>query len=377
MRIPPKRHPRLATRSPPLLEALETRDYLSLVPTLTSVLPASLATSQKTADTVSITLTNTGPATVKGKYTVTLYLDLGSTLDGAQTQIVTVNETLPSVASGKSTTIKVKLGTVPNVAAGDYHLLANITGVVADAGGDLVASAGTIDVGPPVIDLVNVTALTSPASFSVKPGQSFKFSVQVTNNGNIPAKGSLPIDIAYSVNSNGTPVIPLEAMRESINLAPGASKTYTFGLTVPKQFPLGSYFMVSEIDPANTFNEINSANNTSTALQSLAIVSPFPPVAGSFTISADNTRGPNKGTTTIISATNVVEASDGTLSGDASINGTPGSLTGSITTAGHLSLHLAVGGITKVISGTVKNLNLTGTFTSTDGDGGSVTSADI
>ena len=188
MRNHAARHKSRSSGSWVLQEPMERRDYLSLVPTIISVLPTSLATSQKTADTVTISLMNTGVATIKGKYTVTLYLDLGQTLDGSQTQIVAINENLPSLANGKSTTIKVKLVTIPNIAEGDYHLLANITGAAADPGGDLVASASTIHLGPPSIDLVGITALTSPPSFTIKPGQSFKFSVQVINNGNIAAK---------------------------------------------------------------------------------------------------------------------------------------------------------------------------------------------
>ena len=152
---------------------------------------------------------------------------------------------------------------------------------------------------------------------------------------------------------------------------------HRFGLTVPKQFALGSYFMVSEVDPLNSFHESDATNNTSTAVQALAIVSPFPPVAASFTLSDDNTKGPNKGELTIINTNSVVEASDGTLSGDAVINSITGTLTGNITTAGNLTLHISVNGIIQTMIGTVKGDKFTGTFVSNDGDGGSVTSLDI
>lgn len=374
-------HPMKQRRGPAaaMLESLEARAYLSLEPSLSAPLPATLVTGQKTPSAITVGLTNTSGVTIKGKYTVTVYADLGTALDGSQIQLGQFSENLPSLKAGNTTSVSLKLTMLPSMANDNYHLIAQITGSLADQGGDAAAAAGTVAIAAPFVDLSDATAFTKPASGLIVGGQSFSYSVTFTNNGNVAADGPIAFTLSGSVNADGSSAVPRFSGKETPNLEPGASKTYTVTFKTPATSAPGIYYAVVTVDPGNTFQESDTTNNSAVSATTMTIVSPLPDVVGSFTPIGTIKKGPFAGDQEYFELHITQEDPAGDLSGFADIDSIGATFSGTVNTAGKVNITLvSVGGgvqtagETTHITGTLNKKTdiLTGGFSVSDGEVG-------
>lgn len=227
----------------------------ALTPTISGKLPASVVAGQKTAITQTVTLTNTSGITYDATETGNLFLSTGTTIDSSSIELpASISKTL-RLKAAQHTFFKFSLKSLPStVPSGTYHLLAQAT----DSSGNysVAASSGTITIAPPQIDL-SVSLLKFPSS--AKGGAKFSETIVVNNLGNIAAKGSLPIVVDASPNGQLTGAAQLISTGKSINIAPGKSVSIRLSLTALASGT--SDFLISRIDPNNTFSDINLANN--------------------------------------------------------------------------------------------------------------------
>jgi hypothetical protein len=352
-------------------EALESRTHFDLVPMSVKDVPANLIATDSTRDKVKVELQNTGKEKISGSYTLTLFASATSalTISGSDTQITSVDETLKSLSTGASRSISVSLGTFPQVANGQYYILAQITGSLALPGHEVAASGNRVAITNPFIDLTDTVALKTD---SVKPGGTASFSVTVTNGGNMTASGPLAITIDQSVNSNGSDPTVLTTENVTIDLAAGKSKTFTFSQPLNIDTTAGDYFIAAVVDPENTFSESNSANNTGVSHKPLTVLDLYPDMVGTLTGTFKTRSGPDhgaKGTVTVdvSSESQSTGAMSGTITDSAGDNAT---FAGTMSTSGVLSAVTTdvVGGGTGSITGTFSNGKFTGTFTASSGD---------
>jgi uncharacterized membrane protein len=301
--------------------------HFDLVPSIVGTMPTAAIATVKVKDAITVDLTNTGGSTINGGYTLTLLLSADQTLDGSDTQIVAVTKNLPSLKAGANRSLVVKIGDFPDVTNGNYFILAEVTGTLAGASDNVAATAGEIAITDPFVDLSD-TVVYAGAS-SVKPGKKANVAVTVTNSGNVPAKGSLLIDLAYSVNADGSAAVSDGSISANINIAPNKSKVVKFPKTVPIGTTPGNYYTVTTVDPGNTFSESNVGNNTAVTPTALTVLGLYPDITGSWTGSYRGLTGQDKGETGPIDVDFTEDDATGTLSG-------PGSSDGNFTVAGSI-----------------------------------------
>ena len=264
------------------------------------------------------------------------------------------------------------MANLPSVADNEYHLIAQITGTLADVGGDAAASAGMVRIAAPFIDLTGATAITKPANRVITAGQSFSYSVTFTNNGNVPADGPIAFTFGDSLNADGSSPQVLFPGHETPNLAPGASKTYTLTQKVPANFGTGIFYAVVKVDPSNTFGESDTTNNTAVSALPLAIVSALPDVVGHYEFFSTISKGPFKGEDTDFDLHPTHEDAAGNLTGTAQIQANDATFSGTVTAAGKVNITLVLGDVTTHIVATLNKKTdvLTGTFNNTSGSSG-------
>ncbi|HEY1683862.1 MAG TPA: CARDB domain-containing protein [Tepidisphaeraceae bacterium] len=221
------------------------------------------------------------------------------------------------------------------------------------------------------VDLTAALNLTSPSSFTIKPGDAVSFSINVANDGSGTAKGSMKSTISTSANSDGSDATTLWKVSNGIIFGADASLTFNYTLKTSRKMMPGVYYIVADIDSNNKFHETDTTNNVSVAPQTLTVQSLYPSVAGNSALTLSNTKGANKGSTTNM-VLEMAESATGALSGTATVNGNPGAVSGSVSLTGALTLQITSGGVTYKIKGTDKNNNITGKFTSSNGGGGTV-----
>lgn len=218
---------------------------------------APLVVGQKTKVAQSLVLSNSGTAALSETASVAYYLSVsGSVGSNAIALPGTVNKAL-KLKPGAKSALRFKLASVPSgIASGSYYIVAQIT-----AGGTTtdVATASTLTVEPAQINLTGAFVKASP---TVKNGKAAPITISVTNDGNIPAIGALPIQLDLSTTGIGDPspiALPLTDYR--LKLQPG--KTAKVALhAVISGVANDSYFVLVSLDPGNMLSGINAANYT-------------------------------------------------------------------------------------------------------------------
>ena len=149
--------------------------------------------------------------------------------------------------------------------AGSYHLLFQITD---PTGAKNTVDVATITVAPPQIDL---TGAFSKVPLVETIGKKQTLTILVSNQGTTTATGMLPIVIDAS--PDGTldgGAVQLLSTSKPINLRPGKSTRITLSFVASSAIPTNSH-LVAQLDPANTFGDVNIANNTFASSQRIAI----------------------------------------------------------------------------------------------------------
>lgn len=227
-----------------------------LTATLTGKLPASIVAGTKIRINETLTLTNTGTTAIKGLVSGVLFLTSGTTSDSGSITLTGSHARKINLKPGKKVNIPVKLSSLPfSTPAGTYHLFMQVT----DPNGHLSngVTTATMSVAPAQIDLAGAFVKV-PATATA--GKKTSTTVQITNNGNVPAVGSLPVFVYASPTPSigATPDLVASAPRK-INIKPGKSVRITLNNL---NLPAGSDYLVANIDPNNFFRDINLANNT-------------------------------------------------------------------------------------------------------------------
>jgi hypothetical protein len=277
-----------------MIEPLEARAYFDLVPTFTAALPATLIPTLRNNSRVTVNLTNTGPATVSGAYTVELMASTDPTPGAAaDTGVATITKS-GTFPANRPRPVTFSLTDFPDVPNGSYYLIAEVSGPLVTASENITATARTIAVTDPFLDLSTSVIIASTANDQVLPGKRVAFSLELFNDGNVPASGLLATDVGLTADGGAT-VIPLKAPTPRIRVPANGHQTVQVSETIPVGFTPGTYSWDVTVDPANTFAETNIANNTSLSTSELTVEPPYPDMLGTFSGVDKIVRGPDKG----------------------------------------------------------------------------------
>jgi uncharacterized repeat protein (TIGR03803 family) len=224
----------------------------SLSVAISGKVPTSVVAGQKTTLSQVVAITDATASEVSGVLTTKLYLDTSSTLDSNAILLKSIPKSV-KLKAHKRITVPFKLSSLPStVPNGVYFVIAAVTdptGAVTTA-----ASTGSITVAAAHIDLSGAGIVAPHAKSGTKTQVTFTLS----NAGNVAATGSLPITIETSPDANTANATLLTTTSKKINVKPGKP----IKVTLPLSLPAGTYALVIVLDPNNTRNDSNPANNT-------------------------------------------------------------------------------------------------------------------
>lgn len=213
-------------------------------------LPANVVAGAKINGTVTVVLTDS-IAAMSGRAMVAIYASTTPDLTNATLIVGPKPEALKlKPGQGKPATIK-----VPSLPAslplGSYYL---VTQVTSPAGiSSVAASANTVTVAAPFISLSGSVASLSETA---KLGKNASAVVAVSNGGNVQASGILQVALsARPAGTTGSADVSLTTASAKIRILPGKSGSVHLHFLVPATLPAGSYSLVAQLDPANSFNE--------------------------------------------------------------------------------------------------------------------------
>jgi hypothetical protein len=217
------------------------------------MLPANqVVAGTKTLIKLPVTITNTGLAIANGTFTLNVYLNTGTTLDGHELLAGSATKFLAINPTG-SKPFKVTMRSLPaTIPTGTYHIIIQSV----DPNGSTAATftAGTIQVAAPVISLSATTSAVSSSSLQV--GQDASVLVTITNNGNVPATGLLTIVLGLS--SDGVTQLPpakntLNTAYAHTTIQAGQSRTFRVHFHPTAVIVAGSYytFVTASLDGAS------------------------------------------------------------------------------------------------------------------------------
>ncbi|MCP4712883.1 MAG: hypothetical protein GY869_30010, partial [Planctomycetes bacterium] len=218
--------------------------------------------------TVTVEVVNDGNVKAEGDIDISYYLSTDATFDGGDALIDQLTENTISLNPDQTKSFSADL-TLPEVqATGDYYVLA-----VIDSGDDVTESneanniaAGTIlTIEQAHIDLSGVFGTWDSAD--VIGGDSVEVTVDVTNNGNIDAEGQMDISYYLSTDTvlDGGDVLLAESVDQTVSLNPDGSQTYSTDVTLPMNMATANYYVLADIDSADSLDESNENNNLAAA----------------------------------------------------------------------------------------------------------------
>jgi hypothetical protein len=166
-----------------------------------------------------------------------------------------------SLKEDKAKTYILKFLYPASLANGNYYLIASVnTGAQHDLNlqNNTTASASAVDIAAAFIDLSGSNLTLSP----FKTGKPAQVNFDITNNGNIPAKGVISVQYLASTDQTlADGIVLMTVPGLSLNLKNGSTKPAHQKLTIPTTLPAGTYYLLAVLDSGNTLGDINTTNN--------------------------------------------------------------------------------------------------------------------
>jgi hypothetical protein len=220
------------------------------------------------------------------------------------------------------------------------------------------------------VDLVDTVSLVVPKSGHVKVGSAVIYSVQIVNQGTTLASGPCAQTLSFSPSADGSAPVTLATVTKNIHLKPGAH----VNLRMAEKLPVGTYFGVVVIDPANTFGETNITNNTAVSSNSVIVDTKYPNGQGIWSGAMKIKKGYGKGGTysTKVTVTNENQTT-GTFTCSMTVAGYSLSGQGKISPSGaYTASGLSILGKVYHLKGKMKGGSLTFTYSSVELTGSGV-----
>jgi hypothetical protein len=246
---------------------------------------------------ITVQLTNPTGSTISGRQTIAVaaFFDTGSSFTSTTVGQVKANVTLAAGAS-KSFVVPVNMKGADGT-AGTYSLVPSATNKSTQSSYEIAPVAGvsgSVTVDPAFVDLSATLTTLSPKSNQALPGKSVSASLEIFNNGNVAADGTITTIIDASPNQNGTFPIFSDTLLQHVDIAPGKHETFHITKTVPIGSIPKTYYLVADVDTQNSLNESNLANNTAVDPNALIVLDPFPNLIGAYFGTWTVKHGPDK-----------------------------------------------------------------------------------
>lgn len=266
-----------AFQSLPQIEALESRRLLSaeLIGSFAGALPAAL--SPGGTNHVTVRVSNPPGQTQTGEVAVTLYLSQTPSLDAGALVLGTAARQM-KIRGGQSIAFPFRFASPTAVSTGEDYLVASIDSATqsgSNANQTIAVAPQAVAVSQPFVDLVGRIE-SSPTTIFLNNDSSTKAfaGIQVSDTGNIPARGPLQITMYAStdgaIDANAT-MIGLDNF-SAVAIRAGASRLFPAKMAIPADTAPGTYTLLALINSSNTIAESNTANNIAVGPHPLTLV---------------------------------------------------------------------------------------------------------
>lgn len=231
---------------------------VDIVPTVTATLPTAAIAGEKTKASATVSVTNSGTGKLSGPVTIKLLASTDGTVDTSDTQITTITKKL-TLKAGQTKQVKVKLGSFPAVASGDYFVVADVTGgsgiTETSTTNNQAASSSKVTIAPAFVDLSGMLSSAGTA----KAGKKGTLPMEISNDGNSEVKTTATVRLTITPQGGGTATtvdVPVK-----LNLKAGASKNLKLKYAVPSSLAAGTYTVSAAIDSGSVVTESDETNN--------------------------------------------------------------------------------------------------------------------
>jgi subtilase family serine protease len=227
----------------------------------TPALPAGVVAGTK--GKLRLTITNQGDAAVAAPVSVLLRAVPTGSTTGGPVDVTTITRPL-RLKAGQARSVAIPFA-YPSVADGTYNLVATVDSAnavtEADETNNIATSAVPVAIALPVVDLVPTVGAPTGGAFTI--GRRASVPVTIANNGNVPAGGTITIDLfASGDNLIDAGDFPLASVTRKIKVRNGASKVIRLSFVVPSGLAAGQYFVTTNVDSAGGIPESDETNNT-------------------------------------------------------------------------------------------------------------------
>jgi uncharacterized delta-60 repeat protein len=169
----------------------------------------------------------------------------------------------------------------------DQFIASKQGAAVSTTGGDIldVGNSGTDTVEAEIVttgvDLA--AALLSQPPAAIAGGTKAIATVQVTEDGADPARGTVTIQLEIATDAQGNGATLVKSLPERVSLAGGRSHAYRISFVYPATLATDHYFILADVISGQTpaLRDLNSLNNLSPAASTVEISPPVVLLAGS------------------------------------------------------------------------------------------------
>lgn len=215
---------------------------------------------------LNVKITNNGASAVTEEVTLNVALSASANGTPEDPVVATIKKTVKLKTHQTAALGSVLLKSLPAGLNGTEHLVFKLT----DASGAAnLATAGTLSVGPATNDLAALSVAAPPKA---SLGKKVIATVAVMQNGNIPLIGTLPVELFLSTTPTiGAGAIDLGLAGGHVSILPGKKGTLHLSSTIPSTAAPGSYFLIAQLDPANTLADVIAANNIAASARLITV----------------------------------------------------------------------------------------------------------
>jgi hypothetical protein len=249
-------------------EPLEGRQLLAADLVATGIvgrLPQALISGERgRIPGLGVDVSNAGILDARGDVVFRLFASADGALDAGDPLLVEQSRRL-RLKAGKSTRVRLRFRDVPaGIPQGTYRLIALVdaTNVIPEdnEGNNVIASTGSISIGPAFVDLTATRAFVRPP---LRGGRNSLLLLTVLNAGNDTAKGTGVVRVTFTRVGEVTPGAPID-VPVKINIKSQKTKQLRGRIAVPAGQAPGGYTVTATILSTLPFTDSNPSNNTAT-----------------------------------------------------------------------------------------------------------------
>lgn len=208
-------------------------------------------------------ISNVGAAAAAGSPQVELFASADQTLDPSDTPIATIPAGKLNLRHGASKTLSVAFTYPSAIPSGSYFVFASVDPAnlihESNEANNVASTVKPMTISAPLVDLTGRFG-NLPRSF--KAGKAVSLPLTIQNLGNIPASGTIAVDLFASGNQtlDASDTELVSHVPVKINIKPGKSQTVI--VKVPAGATVASNdFLIADINSTQSIPESNFANN--------------------------------------------------------------------------------------------------------------------